>query len=745
MRYNSETVLRLCKPGNSINNALPLGNGTLGALVCGGVCRDRLFLNHDELWTGYPRETAEEDKSEVYRELRSLAYEGRLGEANDLIERAFNERDVQCYLPLGTLTLETKHGKVTGYERELDLTSGTAHVSFRDGSTKCRREYFVSHPDKVITVRYTCSGRKFDLTLGFSTELKAEVHAAGRDIVCDGICPSDSFRNADPFVYAENDAEKGISFRCAVRVLTNGHVQSLRRRLRVTGATEAIVLCTCETSFNGPFKHPFLAGKEYKNAALKTLDKAAGTTFSALLQRHIGDYTALWSRMQFTLHSGTTDLATDRRLLEHAKGKKDRGLYVLLFNFQKYLSIAGSRPGSRCMNLQGIWNTELRAPWSSNYTVNINTEMNYWPQAQCDLPETTEPFVSLVDTLCIRGAGTAKLWYGARGAVCHHNTDIWGQCTPVRGRAVWLFWPCALGWMSSQAWEIWQYAQDLALLREKVYPSLTAAARFFLDVLTPDADGHLIFAPSTSPENTFLFENRAAATSLTTAMTMEIISQLFSDVRSAAQVLQHAGDRLDKAFLAEVAAAQEQLLPIRLTEDGRIYEWYENLPEEDPHHRHVSPLYALFPAHLISKHETPDLAEACKRFLLRRGDAGTGWSLGWKINLWAVLGDGDHALDLLDMQLSPRGIRGAPQSGGGTYPNLFDAHPPFQIDGNFGAGAGILNLLVREENGTVTLLPALPSAWPDGEVQGLRLKGGKKADFKWKNGKLTAHRIYDAP
>ena len=263
--------------------------------------------------------------------------------------------------------------------------------------------------------------------------------------------------------------------------------------------------------------------------------------------------------------------------------------------------------------------------------------------------------------------------------------------------------------------------------------------------LTPDAEGYLIFAPSTSPENCFRKDGRAVAVSLTTAMTMEIIARLFADLKDAGNVLRGAGDTVDEVLLRKAAEAQEKLLPIRLTDDGRIYEWYENPPEEEPHHRHVSPLYALFPAHLIDKDEMPDLAEACKEFLTHRGDAGTGWSLGWKINLWAVLGDGDHALRLLDMQLSPRGMRGAPKDGGGTYPNLFDAHPPFQIDGNFGAGAGILNLLVREANGKITLLPALPAEWKNGSVRGLRLKGGKKADFSWRNGKLTESRIYDAP
>ena len=742
MGYHAETVLRLNRPGNSINNALPLGNGKLGALVCGAPAKDRIFLNHDELWTGFPRQTATEDKSDIYRRMRELAYEDRLQEANHLVESDFNERNVQCYLPLSTLTIETRHTRVTDYVRELDLSDGVACVSFKDGETPCKREYIASFSDNVIAVRYTCGGKAFDLTAGFTTELRADIRAEGKDLLADGICPSDTFTNVEPFVYAEDDAEKGICFRCALRVLTDGQVQPLRKKIRVTKATEVVILCACETSFNGPRKQPYLEGKEYKNAALATLDKAAAQSFDALLRRHTDDHAALWNRMRFTLHTPDTELPTDRRLLQHSKGKRDNGLYVLLFNFQRYLSIAGSRPGSRCMNLQGIWNTDMKAPWSSDYTVNINTEMNYWPQARCDLLETTEPFIDLVDTLRENGKMTAKNWYGAGGSVCHHNADIWGQTTPVRGCAVWLYWPCALGWMSSQAWDIFEYSGDFNALREKIYPSMTEAARFFLDVLTPDKNGNLIFAPSTSPENLFYRNREAIATSLTTAMTMEIIAQLFADIQAAAQTLREAGDAVDEKLLGEIAAAQAKLLPIRVTADGRIYEWYEDSEEVEPHHRHVSPLYALYPAHLIDKKRTPDLAEACKKFLEARGDAGTGWSLGWKINLWAVLGEGDRALHLLDMQLSPKGMRGAPKDGGGTYPNLFDAHPPFQIDGNFGAGAGILNLLVREEDGETELLPALPTAWKDGEVQGLRLKGGKKADFSWKDGKLVKHRIY---
>ena len=742
MSYKSESLLRYDKPGNSINNALPLGNGSLGALVCGAPAVDRLFLNHDELWTGYPRDTSPEDKSDVYRKMRELAYEGKLAEVNELVEKDFTGTDSQCYLPLGTLELESKHGKISNYVRELDLDTATARVSFLDGGVKYYREYFVSHPDNVIAVRYTSDGGSFDLGVGFVTELKAEVAASDSSIVADGICPSDSFRNTDNFVYSDKDEEKGVSFRFALRVLTDGRVEALRRRLRVTGATEVVVLSTCVTSFNGPLKHPYLEGKEYRDASLAALDAAAGRSFAELLRRHKEDYASLWGRMSFTLNSPETDLTTERRLLTHDRGGEDRGLYVLLFNFQKYLSIAGSRPGSRAMNLQGIWNTDMRAPWSANYTVNINTEMNYWPQSRCDLTETCEPFIALVDTMRETGRKTAKMWYGASGSVGHHNVDMWGHTVPVRGCAVWLYWPNSLGWMSSQAWDMYKYSLDLDALKDRIWPSMTAAAEFYLDVLTPNEDGYLIFAPSTSPENSFRWNGEDIATSLTTAMTMEIIEQLFDDVLAAAKELKAKGEKVDAAFTKKVADAKKKLLPAKLTSDGRLWEWYEDPEECEVTHRHVSPLYALFPAHLIDRKRTPELAEACVKFLERRGDEGTGWSLGWKINLWAVLGEGDHALKLLDMQLSPRGTRGAPKRGGGTYPNMFDAHPPFQIDGNFGAGAGILNMLVREEGKNPEFLPALPAAWPEGEVRGLRLKGGKKADFKWKDGKLTEKKIY---
>ena len=740
MKYNSETMLKYDRSGNSINNAIPLGNGKLGALVCGGTRRERIFLNHDELWSGFPRETANGDKSAVYRKMRELAYEGKLGEVDDLIERDFTDRDVQCYLPLGTLSIETKLENVSNYSRTLDLENGVACVSFDDGKRRFRREYFTSFPDNVFAIRCRCS-KKFDLTAGFLTELRAETSASFETIIADGICPSDSYRNEEPFVYSEKDEEKGVSFRFVLKVVSDGKILPLRKRIRVEGARSVVLVCAVETSFNGPFAHPFLEGKEFKNAALSLAENAAEKGFEKLLERHLADYCPLWGRMGFTLNSPKTSLTTEKRLLEHYRGKKDSGLYPLLFNFQRYLSISASRPGSRCMNLQGIWNTEMKAPWSSNYTVNINTEMNYWPQARSNLLETTEPFIDLVDALRLRGEKTAKNRYGARGSTCHHNTDIWAQTTPVRGCAVWLFWPCALGWMASQAWDIYNYSGDKKALKEKIFPSMTAAARFFLDVLTDDGEGHLIFAPSTSPENEFIFEGRDTASSLTTAMTMEIIAQLFADVKSAFEVMRGEGEKIDEALLSEIEDAIPSLLPIRLTDDGRIFEWFEDPEEKDPHHRHLSPLYALFPAHLIDVKKTPLLAEACRKFLERRGDEGTGWSLAWKINFWALLGDGERALKLLDMQLKPKGMPGAPKEGGGTFPNMFDAHPPFQIDGNFGSGSGILNMLVREDDEGVGFLPALPAEWENGEVKGLRLRGGKTADFSWKNGKLISHFI----
>ncbi len=735
------------KPADSWIYALPMGNGSLGAMVYGGAAQEKISLNHDTLWSGKPKKITKDGAHEAYLEAKQLTFEGKYVEAHQVLTDRFLADNSEIYLPFGDLFLDFNiAGEIEGYRRYLELSNALLTVVFRAGKVNYKREYFTSFPDEVLAIRISADAeKKISFVLRVESQLKNCTKCENDLYILEGECPgyshADDVRNVMDYEYSDILEEKGILFRGGVKIINSGgSVEYSERGICVKEADSAVILLSIKTSFDGYDKFPAVKGKEYVNALSNVLLSAADKGWDTLLDRHQEDYCRLFQKISLDLGtSGREDMPTDERLQRFKEDFNDISLYTLMFDFGRYLMIASSREGSQASNLQGIWNDSMLPPWRSNYTVNINTEMNYWPTLMCGLENCYEPLIRFIQERSEAGKLTAKSFYHARGFVMHHNSDIWAHTTAVTNDATWGFWNGASGWFCHHLYDYYEYTMDRNYLEQVCYPIMKEGAMFYLDLLCDRGDGVLVICPSTSPENRFCWgDNKTVAVSKFTTMSNTIAYELFENCLKVMKELELS----DSEFELELKYALDNMKPFIIGSDGRILEWNEEFQESHAEHRHISHLYALHPAHMITPEKTPALAESCRSILQKRGDGGSGWSLAWKINMYARLNDGNQALKVMKKQLEYTTETICSISGGGTYPNLFCAHPPFQIDGNFGFVSGVLEMLADVRDGELKLLPALPDEWKEGKLKGLRIKGNKIIDIEWKEGKVCAFLCY---